>query len=96
MPYNKIELGVTTFGDLLIGAAAVRQARVLDELADSTKVFPSQMQYRCVASDLEQRSSRVWSGIPEWKIMTHRAAKAAGYFIGKSFPVADGRYSIRH
>ena len=90
MPWNKIELGVTLWGDLLIGSADVQHARVLGELHDSVRVFPSQMQYRCVAND---RFSPL--AVTPWKIMTHRAAAAAGFYIGESFPVADGRYSIR-
>ena len=66
MPWQ-VWIGVSTAGKLVIGHVEVLVLRRLGRLADSARVFPSQLGYRCAA----RISNR-------WRILTPTAARAAG------------------
>lgn len=66
MPWA-IWIGVSTAGELVIGHVEVAVLKRLGKLADSARVFPSQLGYRCAA----RISNR-------WRILTPTAARAAG------------------
>ena len=66
MPWA-VWIGVSTAGEIVIGHVEIMILKRLGKLADSARIFPSQLGYRCAA--------RVAN---KWRILTPTAARAAG------------------
>lgn len=93
-----IQIGVSTSGVLLIGARAVQTAKNRGELADSERIWPSQLEHRCALHwtrtlcDNGQPSDCWTIGKPRWTQM-HRANCHVDEV--KNFPKADHAKSSR-
>lgn len=104
-----IQIGVSKSGELLIGARAVQTAEHRGELADSQRIWPSQLEHRCAchwvralfedkgAFAEEQKNELDKSD--RWTIETPRRVRLHRYNcyadVVKNFPKADRAKSTR-
>lgn len=93
-----ILIGVSTSGELLIGSRAVQTAEHRGELADSERIWPSQMEHRCALHWTRTlcengQPSDCWTiGKPRW---TQKHYANCHVDEVKNFPKADRDKSTR-
>ena len=89
-----IWIGITTAGELLIGARDVHQAEAAGELAESERVWPSQLGHRCA---VYMPKVEMFEDPRPWRLMSPRKAKTLGTAVKrlKLFPKATAEKSSR-
>lgn len=93
-----IRIGVSSAGELLVGAAAVDRAELRGELEEGAAIWPSQLEHRAAVHYVRPLFD-VGDPADRWRIVTPREAaelRAAGRVdLVRRFPRADRAKSIK-